>query len=493
MRNQKIVLGVTPTHRNDASFPLERGLYYKKEIFKRLQELGIEYVDLEDVTPNGLLSTNSDVVAAEKKLKEAGVDALFIPFIDFGSEGASCQLAHKLNVPVLMWGPRDYTGQGNDGDVQCGMIAAGKVFRRFSIPFTYFPTCFLEDTLFEKGIKNFIAVANVVKTFRNLYILQIGPRPESFWSVMCNEGELLEKFGIKIYPITISEIVSKTKEMMEQKKDEVAAIVAKLKERANITVKEEILTKSAALKLAMDFYRKETLTNCCAFQCWYALQAELGIWPCTAMSLLNEEGYTCICEGDIHGTISCMLATAATMGRTTPWFGEWCFRHPTIEHAEYVAHCGNCSMDLFKDKPTIGTRCFEFAKDMGGHVCGEIKDGDLTYFRFDGDHGEYSMLLGKAKRIEEGDTCKRGARMWMELPDVRKLEMHVVYGPYIHHCAIIHEDITPVMLEAGKYMNVKPDFTYEEQRKAAEEYLLTESMPNGPAGLEVTVGEPMIG
>lgn len=493
MRYGKIILGVTPTHRNDASFPIDRGMWYKEKIFKRLNELGIDFVDIEDVCPNGLLSTNKDVVAAEKKLKEANIDALFVPFIDFGSEGATCQLASKLNVPVLMWGPRDLTGQGNDGDVQCGMIAAGKVFRRFRIPFTYFPTCFLEDELFEKGIRNFISVANVVKTFRNLYILQVGVRPESFWSVMCNEGELLEKFGIKIYPISMSEIVAKTKEMLETRAEDIAAKVEELKARATITVKEEILTKSVALKFAIDWYRAETLTNCCSFQCWYSLQAELGIWPCTAMSLLNEEGYSTICEGDVHGTITCMLATAATMGRTTPWFGEWCFRHPTIEHAEYVAHCGNCSMELFEDKPTIGTRCFEFAKNMGGHVCGPVKMGDVTYFRFDGDNGEYSMLLGRAKGIDEGDTCKRGARMWMELPDVRELERHVVNGPYIHHCAIIHEDITPVMLEAGKYMGVAADFTYAEQRKAAENYLMTESMPNGPEGLEVTVGEPMIG
>lgn len=492
MRQAKIRLGVAPTHRNDASFPLERGLYYKGEIYKRLQQLGIEYVDIEDACPNGLLSTNPDVAAAEKKFKACEIDALFVPFIDFGSEGATCQLAAKLGVPVLMWGPRDMTAQGNDGDIQCGMIAAGKVFRRFSIPFTYVPTCFIEDTLFEKGIKNFLAVANVVKTFRNCYVLQVGPRPESFWSVMCNEGELLEKFNIKIYPISMTEIVSKTKEMLETRQADIDEMVEKLRQRANFTVLDEIVRKSVALKFALDWYRKETLTTCCAFQCWYSLQAELGIWPCTAMSLLNEEGYPVICETDVHGAITCLLATAATMGRTTPLFVDWCFRHPTIEHAEFVAHCGNCSMELFQDKPNIGTRCFEFAKTMGGHVCGPVKQGEVSYFRFDGDQNGYSMLLGTAKAFEEGDTCKRGARLWLDMPDVREFEKHVVYGPYIHHCAIIHEDITPVMLEAAKYMGVEADFTYEAQKKAAENYLMVESMPNGPEGLVVTPGEPMI-
>ena len=61
----------------------------------------------------------------------------------------------------------------------------------------------MNDPVFERGLRDFLAVCNVVKTFRNIRILQISTRPFDFWTTMCNEGELLEKFNIQLSPIPI--------------------------------------------------------------------------------------------------------------------------------------------------------------------------------------------------------------------------------------------------------------------------------------------------
>ena len=71
----------------------------------------------------------------------------------------------------------------------------------------------LEDVSFERGIRNFTAVCSVIKSFKKTRVLQIAPRPAGFWTVMCNEGELLEKFGIQIHPVTLSEVVMRTKSL----------------------------------------------------------------------------------------------------------------------------------------------------------------------------------------------------------------------------------------------------------------------------------------
>ena len=75
--------------------------------------------------------------------------------------------------------------------------------------FTYIHNCWLEDKAFEEGLIDFLRVASVVKTFKNLRIGQISLRPKPFLSVMINEGELLEKFGIEIVPITQGEVIEK--------------------------------------------------------------------------------------------------------------------------------------------------------------------------------------------------------------------------------------------------------------------------------------------
>ena len=123
-------------------------------------------------------------------------------------------LQKSLNVPVLLWGPLDERPDENGvrlRDTQCGLFATGKVLRRFRVPFTYMTNCRLNDPVFERGLRDFMAVCNVVKTFRNMRILQISTRPYEFWSTMCNEGELLEKFNIQLTPIPMPELTDEMK------------------------------------------------------------------------------------------------------------------------------------------------------------------------------------------------------------------------------------------------------------------------------------------
>ena len=61
--------------------------------------------------------------------------------------------------------------------------------------------CWIEDRLWEEELRKFICTAQVVTAFKNLRIAQISVRPQRFMSVMVNEAELLEKFGIELVPV----------------------------------------------------------------------------------------------------------------------------------------------------------------------------------------------------------------------------------------------------------------------------------------------------
>ncbi len=80
--------------------------------------------------------------------------------------------------------------------------------------------------------------------------------------------------------------------------------------------------------------------NAVAIQCWNALQGELGIMPCAANSLLNEEGLPVVCETDIHGAITAVMAEAADLNRPPSFFADWTVRHPDNENGELLQHCG---------------------------------------------------------------------------------------------------------------------------------------------------------
>jgi L-fucose isomerase-like protein len=203
--------------------------------------------------------------------------------------------------------------------------------------------------------------------------------------------------------------------------------------------------------------------NAVAVQCWNALQSETGIMPCAANSLLSGEGIPVVCETDIHGAVTSLLVQAASLGREDIMFADWTVRHPDNENGELLQHCGPWPLSLAKSKPVLSK---PLVFDYPGAVSAEAKHGELTLARFDGDNGEYSLLLGNAKGIDGPYTL--GTYLWIEVQNWKRLEAKIVEGPYIHHCVGIHGDYVPALYEAFKYIGVKPDLydNNEEEVKA---------------------------
>lgn len=458
-----VKLGFVPTRRNIFSAP--DAIKYRGLTADRFRELGIDFVDITDINEEGLLYDDQDVDKIVEKFKAEGVDGIMLAHCNFGTEYVCARLAKKLGLPVLLWGPLDERPEP-DGvrlrDTQCGLFATGKVLRRFQVPFTYLTNCRLNDSVFERGVRDFLAVCNVVKTFRNIRILQISTRPFDFWTTMCNEGELLEKFNIQLAPVPMTELTEEVK-AAKKDKEKMDATLAYIHENMEIQIKDNEVENVAALAVAMKTLVKKYGCQAAAIQCWNALQTELGIMPCAANAILNDEGIPVVCETDIHGAITALMVEAAGMDETRGFFADWTIRHPDIENGELLQHCGPWPVSVAKEKAKL---TYPLAFDHPGSLTAEAKHGDVTLCRFDGDNGEYSLLLGRAKGVD-GPKCM-GTYLWVEVENIKRLEAKIVEGPYIHHCVGIHKDVVPVLYEACKYIGVKPDLydPIEEEVKA---------------------------
>ena len=305
-------------------------------------------------------------------------------------------------------------------------------------------------------------MCNVVRTFKHTRILQMSTRPFDFWSTMCNEGELLERFNIQLAPIPMTELIEEVR-AAERDEPALAAMLAHVRESFEIKMPEEKVPTVAALALAMQRLVDRYGCNAGAIQCWNALQAELGIMPCAANAILNEMGIPIVCETDIHGAITALLVEAADLGRHRGMFADWTVRHPDNENGELLQHCGPWPCSVACQKPVLG---YPLAFDHPGSLTAEARHGELTLARFDGDNGEYSMLLGRACGID--GPRGMGTYLWVEVENLKRLEAKIVEGPYIHHCVAIHADVVPVLYEACKYLGIQPDLydPIEEEVKA---------------------------
>lgn len=452
---KKLKLGYAPTRR--FTFSAEDAFKYKVMIKEKIQSFGMDFelVDLEGINEEGLLY--DDHIAADRiveRFKCENVDAVFFPHCNFGTEDTVARVGKALGKPVLLWGPRDEAPL-EDGmrlrDTQCGLFATGKVLRRFNVPFTYVTNSRVDSPVFERGFTNFVAAANVVKQFRNLRILQIGPRPTSFWTMICNEGELLERFGIELHPITLIDIQRTSQRIEKGSSSELAEAIDYIKAKLDWSeVTEEDVRRIAALKVAMKQYAVQNGCSAIAIQCWSALQEAMGIMPCLANAILTDEQIPVTCETDIHGAITSVMVQAATMNQLPTFFADLTVRHPENENGELLFHCGNFPVSLSVEERPKLSRHFLFDDHAPGTHEGEIKGGGMTLARFDGDHGEYQLFLGKARGIQGPYT--RGSYVWVEVNDWPLWEEKLVKGPYVHHSVGIHANVIPVLYEACNYI-----------------------------------------
>lgn len=464
MKENRIKLAYCPTRRD--VFSREEAIRFNEIIRRQMDEFPVDVVDLEGVNEEKLLFRDCDIQPVIDRFLEAKVEAVFFPHCNFGSENRVAQVAKALNVPVLLWGPRDDAPDQSglrSRDSQCGLFATGKVLRRYNIPFTYLTNSWIGSQEFRDGMNRFIATANVVKSVKNLNILQISTRPEPFCSVICNENELIERFNIHLYPITLNDLMLEMEVVERDAADEFEETCEFIRKLDRIG-KEEQIKKVAALKVAMKRKAKAYGCRAIAIQCWTSLQDMAGIMPCHANSLLTDEGLPTVCETDIHGAITAVMMQAAGMGRTTPFFADITVRHPCNDNAELLWHCGNFPYSLAKDKAkaTVGESVYH--NDHYGICEWELQEGDITVARFDGDHGRYQLFIGEAHTTEGPKNV--GSYVWIAVQDWKVWEHKLVEGPYIHHVSGIYGKCGEILMEACKYI---PGVTADVAEPEAEE------------------------
>ena len=442
-------IGIAPVRRK--GFPEADALASKNRLLdfiSRLPAGPVEYVGIEDVVENGMIYRVEDLERVSVHLADRSVDALFLPHCDFGEEEVVARLAKAVGKPVLVWGERDESPDPSTGVrtryTQCGMFASTKVLMRYGIPFSYIINCSIQDPRLAEGLDRFARVASVVKAMGSMRIAQVSTRPRPFFSVMANEAELLERFGIEIVPVNVTSLMGEIETIKTTRETEVADAVADTKNRMESSgMSEEQLDNLAALRIALQGILESNGCQGAAIECWSMLLKELGVMPCLVVGELSDMGMPVACETDIHGAITSILLQAAGLHQEPTFFADLTIRHPENDNAELLWHCGPFPYSL-RDKnakPAVD----------GGKGQWKLKDGDVTLARFDSLAGSYSLLSGHAKTVDGPKTI--GTYVWVETDDWERWERKFIFGPYIHHVAGMYGSYSQVLTEACRFID----------------------------------------
>lgn len=459
--NYKLKIGLLPIRRWIKEPPKRYGIFqsdfavdnknkcvpYIKEHYTDFQT---EFVDIEWLNEEGVLCLDSDCDKVAEYFKEQKIDALFIINCNFGNENCAGLVAKQLKLPTLLWGPRDrnFSNDIRYTDTQCGLFAMSKQLKRNNIKFSYIENCDIENPIFDKGIKQFLSVACMVKNFHQMRILQVGTRIKPFKSIMYNELELCEKFGIDISIFNLAEATKDLNEIWATMQDQLDKDLVELKNTFDCgTLDDEYLKKMLAIVYYYENLAKANNCNIISSECWTGITLGWGANPCLAMCLLADRDVYVTCEWDIHMTITNVLLLAATRGMEKPIQGEFTCRHPENENAELLWHCGPFPLK-YKDekvKPYLYNTKPSF----------KLKDGEYTIARFQAEKGKYYLLGGKFQTCDGPKTF--GTYMWAQFKDWPKVERKIVEGAYIHHMSEVPGDYTAHLKEFAKFVDIEFD------------------------------------
>ena len=468
MLNYKVKIGLVPMRRNTTDRPRgtflnwysaeQRGKRFVDYIERNFTNENVAFVNIRGIGIENLMFDDNSAAEVVTRFKREQVDAIFIINCNFGNEEAAADVAKALGKPVLLWAPLDdeyYVDGMRPTDSQCGLFGVSRQMQRYHIPFSHLPCCRIESEEFKEGFERFIRVACMVKNFKGLRIGQVGARPAPFYSVIWNEGELMEKFGIKIIALNFAIIEDRMKKATEECKEEIADIADSIRKNYKL---DEITPKYVdAMATMVIMYKRlfeEYKLDVISAECWTATPVMFdGLAPCTVYGILNDMGYLISCESDMHCAITMALLKSATLGRGKPLFGEFTVRHHENKNSELLWHCGPFPLSQKAESGVDST-----ARLVNQRSWFRAKDGIYTVARLDQESGNYMILPLICKTTQGPQT--HGTYIWGEFEDLQKVEDRLIDGPYIHHFVEIEGDYREEITEFCKYFpNLKVDKT----------------------------------
>ena len=380
---------------NRGFFPDHLAKSGREEMIQALQKAGMNVVALDpQQSKHGAVETHEEARRCAELFRSNAevIDGVIVTLPNFGDERAiadTLRLA-RLNVPVLMQATPDTPGKmgiTHRRDSFCGKMSACNNLKQYGIPYslTALHTEAPDSPEFAKDLEWFAAVCRVVKGLRHLRIGAIGARPAAFNTVRYSE-KLLEASGISVETLDLSEVLGRIGRMKDTDDAAVQKLQAIQRYVTTTDIPQAALLKMAKLGAVIDQWMKATEVQISAVQCWTSLEENLGVVPCTLMSMMSDSLLSSACEVDVCGVLGMHALQLAS--ETPSALLDWNNNYGSDPNKAVCFHCSNLPKHFYQDvrmdfqEIIAGT----VGKDNTFGTCvGRVKAGPMCFARFSTD------------------------------------------------------------------------------------------------------------
>jgi L-fucose isomerase-like protein len=457
MSTPRTVLGVIIGNRD--FFPDKLVGEARADLVKLFAELGVDAVMLDPAeTKLGGVETHGDARKCAELFRKNRdrISGVLVCLPNFGDEKGvadTLKLA-GLNVPVLVQGYPDDLDRLDvirRRDAFCGKISVCNNLRQAGIAYTLTTKHVVHplDASFRADLQNFIAVARVVQGLRKVRIGAVGARPGAFNTVRYSE-KILERHGISVTTVDLSEILGAAAKLGEADK-RVVAKIDEIKAYANATaVPPAKLVQMARLGLVLDDFVAANHLDATAIQCWTSVQANHGCNVCTSMSMMSENFMPSACEVDVTGVLTMYAMQLASS--TPSALVDWNNNYGTDPDKCVLFHCGNWAKSFLPDikilnAPILGSTLG--VENTWGALDGRTPATPLTYGRITTDDtaGKIRTYVGQGE-LTNDELKTFGNRAVARVPKLQKLMHHVCREGFEHHVVMNSSHTAGILAEA---------------------------------------------
>src|SRR6267143_376791 len=458
MNTENMTMGLIVGNRG--FFPDHLAKSGREEMIKTLQSVGMDVVVLgREESKHGAVETHEEAkrCAALFQANSQRIAGVIVSLPNFGDERAiadTLRLA-RLNVPVLVQATPDTPVKmsiSHRRDSFCGKMSACNNLKQYGIPYslTTLHTVTPESEEFKKDLAWFAGLCRVVNGLRNLRIGAIGARPAAFNTVRYSE-KLLEASGISVETLDLSAVLGR----ISRTKDTDEAAVRKLKsiEKYVTTsgIPQQALLKMAKLGAVVDDWMKAADVQISAVQCWTSLEENLGVVPCTVMSMMSDALLSSACEVDVCGVLGMHVLQLAS--GTPSALLDWNNNYGSDPNKAVCFHCSNLPKHFFKNVQmdfqaiiagTVGK------ENTFGTCVGRVKSGAMSYARFSTDDfaGKIRGYVGAGRFTDDPLETFGGAGV-VEIANMQKLLHYICENGFEHHVAANFSTVAPMIYEAA--------------------------------------------
>lgn len=410
----------------------------------------------------GMVDTLDKADEAGRRMKEEGVDAVLLVYGTYVADFITlAALDYVKDLPLIIFSMQNHENINAKGDYEeslrnssiIGISQLTGTLRKLERNYKIIVGSIHDERAYNK-IDVYLKALQVVEDLREANIGVIGHVFRGMYDLELSKTFLKKTFGVNVILIQTCHLMEMWKNITEE---EIEAETEKLTsrfERKNVTV--EDIRRAVRLAIAMKKLAKKLKLNALCFLDQHYLQKQFNTSARIGSSLLmEEEGFSANCEGDLCGLV--MMMMMKSISGKSAFMGEWGEYDVSTNSCMLMGH-GVGTPDLAESDKDIrlAKTPEEWGMDGGGlNYEFLVRSGPATIAHMIEMKNGYKMILSNVEsiRFPKIDYDEIYAMFHVNENIKDYLERIFEYG-VAHHCIMGLGDMSEVLLAVCDYLKL---------------------------------------